>query len=246
MIYPADLAALFNRLSPQIGAWATQQFDHGDARLGVLEELGEASHCLLKRIQRIRGFDKDDHFKAKLADAMADALVFMSNVTWKCSIELAEDPLDPRALAAVITIQSCHGPKALLGNAFEAASKLLQHDDQYFCWVDERPAMSSMERSRIDYLCHSVLAAIAQFAAYYEINACDALTITWREVSHRDWRADSMNAASKAAEASLETPETLPAFVIGDLDEAEAYAASRKPVEAQPAHLAALRGGRGG
>ncbi|MBW3545454.1 MAG: hypothetical protein KY428_07645 [Bacteroidetes bacterium] len=46
--------------------------------LGVMEELGELSHALLKRSQGIRGSYEEHTEKAK--DAIADATVFLADV----------------------------------------------------------------------------------------------------------------------------------------------------------------------
>lgn len=60
------------------GKWADYNFPgKHDSLSGILEEMGEATHCLLKRFQGIRGFDEPSFFDSKFSDALADMVVFM-------------------------------------------------------------------------------------------------------------------------------------------------------------------------
>lgn len=44
--------------------------------LGMAEELGELSHAVLKREQKIRGFDDDQKFREAAGDAIADIMIY--------------------------------------------------------------------------------------------------------------------------------------------------------------------------
>ncbi len=58
--------------------------------LGVMEELGELAHCLLKQHQGIRGYDDPAKFAAECRDAIGDTLVFLSQVTEALGWDLQE------------------------------------------------------------------------------------------------------------------------------------------------------------
>lgn len=63
-------------ISKEIGAWAERNFSVHNPPLGILEEIGEASHCALKQQQGIRGFDDPEHFKEHFLDALCDLCIY--------------------------------------------------------------------------------------------------------------------------------------------------------------------------
>ena len=48
--------------------------------LGAMEEMGELTHCVLKRLQGIRGYDDDKKFEAEASDAVADTVIYLMGV----------------------------------------------------------------------------------------------------------------------------------------------------------------------
>jgi len=65
----------------EVREWAKRQPWQGvsDADYGVVEEVGEKVHCILKNIQGIRGFNDEAFFKEHLKDAFGDAMVYLSD-----------------------------------------------------------------------------------------------------------------------------------------------------------------------
>lgn len=59
-----------------------------NALLGIVEEVGELSHCVLKRHQGIRGFDSTDYYIAHRDDAVADLLVYLCDFADREGIDL--------------------------------------------------------------------------------------------------------------------------------------------------------------
>jgi len=63
--------------------WIAHNFpgetDH-QAVFGMVEELGELAHHLLKREQGIRGGDNPEYHDAEIRDACADLVIFMMTV----------------------------------------------------------------------------------------------------------------------------------------------------------------------
>jgi len=70
----------FKRLQDEQRAWGEYNFGPLDADcafLGMMEEMGEMAHALLKQKQKIRGTSEEHEAKAK--DAFADIMVFAMN-----------------------------------------------------------------------------------------------------------------------------------------------------------------------
>jgi NTP pyrophosphatase (non-canonical NTP hydrolase) len=75
----------------EIGTWADKMFPVHLPDYGLVEELGEAVHCILKRAQKIRGFDKDEVYIAGLKDAFADLMVYLLHLCYMYKVALSFD-----------------------------------------------------------------------------------------------------------------------------------------------------------
>jgi hypothetical protein len=64
------------QLASDIDEWAQRSFPVHLPRMGVLEEVGELTHCFLKRFQRIRGFESKEHFLKEALDAVGDISIY--------------------------------------------------------------------------------------------------------------------------------------------------------------------------
>ena len=68
-------------LQDRIGIWRRKNFPNADVQsqfLGVVEEVGELSHAMLKYQQGIRGYDYDK-FADEAQDAIADIQIYLAN-----------------------------------------------------------------------------------------------------------------------------------------------------------------------
>lgn len=70
-------------LQVQLVRW--QQENFGGASLfqmlaGVSEEVGELAHAILKHDQKIRGFDNEEKFREAAGDAVADTVVYLTQL----------------------------------------------------------------------------------------------------------------------------------------------------------------------
>lgn len=63
-------------LQVRIHRWQARNFGASNPFLGIVEEVGELSHAILKHEQKIRGFDDPDKFLNEAGDAIADMTVF--------------------------------------------------------------------------------------------------------------------------------------------------------------------------
>ena len=90
------MTVALSELQAQVADWAAQNFgtsaDGGDALLGVVEEVGELSHAVLKRKQGIRG-TRAEH-DAAIRDAVADIVIFLLDFCAREGIDLHEAVVD--------------------------------------------------------------------------------------------------------------------------------------------------------
>lgn len=79
---PVDELGSFNvsALQVKLARWQNHNFGFQPAErqmLGVMEEVGELSHAILKNQQGIRGMDDQAAFKDAAGDAIADTVVYL-------------------------------------------------------------------------------------------------------------------------------------------------------------------------
>lgn len=133
-------------LHVQIGEWSLRNFQGKQASdLGVVEELGELTHGILKRFQGIRGFDNTATFAAHTEDALADMAIYLlnhaaTNGVLLHNVELTGLPLgfsERRALtqllmgaAVVVDFTDQHGAVIETGDGDEMITKTLKEQLQ--------------------------------------------------------------------------------------------------------------------
>lgn len=93
-------------LIQDVGRWAESQPWHPRHApdYGVVEEIGELSHAVLKNLQGIRGFDNIDKFRAAVLDALGDIMVFLSH--W-CYLRDAHFIARPVVVPASMEMRDC-------------------------------------------------------------------------------------------------------------------------------------------
>jgi NTP pyrophosphatase (non-canonical NTP hydrolase) len=70
-------------LQVQLTRWQAKNFGGANAfqmLAGVVEEVGELAHALLKHDQKIRGYDDDVKYREAAGDAIADAVVYLQQL----------------------------------------------------------------------------------------------------------------------------------------------------------------------
>ena len=65
--------------------------------LGAVEEIGEASHAMLKNAQGIRGFDDIEKYHTALKDAIGDTVIYLSQLCEEMGWNLDEVLVDTAA-----------------------------------------------------------------------------------------------------------------------------------------------------
>jgi NTP pyrophosphatase (non-canonical NTP hydrolase) len=66
----------------QVGTWTNKNFTYHNPLQGLIEEFGEMTHCLLKRSQKIRGYDDPDKFQSEYADALSDFCIYAAHLAY--------------------------------------------------------------------------------------------------------------------------------------------------------------------
>lgn len=90
-------------LVQQVGEWATANFDVTEPWLGLVEETGEAAHCILKRKQNIRGFDDFVFFHNELFDAIGDIGIYACHFAYENKLDFTFDTVKPSHYEPVLT-----------------------------------------------------------------------------------------------------------------------------------------------
>lgn len=170
-----------NQLATEITEWGERQgWTFFGPKIGVLEELGELAHCILKNRQKIRGMDDPKVFKDKLGDALADICIyclndlrrrglnFFAHDDFTIDTDSLFDPDDQGAL------------EEALGRFADTVSVLLgDHDYEIGGW-------------QIHY---SIIMHCHLFAVTFGLNLAEEIERIWARVSKRDWTANREKAA---------------------------------------------------
>jgi NTP pyrophosphatase (non-canonical NTP hydrolase) len=160
-----SILAEFTGLRDQIGQWADQNFDVHLPELGVAEEIGELTHAILKREQKIRGEAKR-RTNAEIKDALGDAAIYMLHLAYKQHIT-------PNFANELVPIDK---EFPLLGAMHRSAGVLilkLHHFNGSFPLIVEWAI---------------IFTNLWNFAALHKLNLLTLTKDVWTEVFKRDWR----------------------------------------------------------
>lgn len=166
-------AERLNELAKLVGAWADINFKVHLPHRGFLEEVGEAAHCLIKRAQGIRGFEKSEYFKEQYADAIADAAIYLLHLCFRMKIPFASGSLQAEGSNPI-----CNEENALYVLIMCAAD---------FCNPEQ-------DRSAVIQSAGDSLEMLATLANLEGIDFDEAVESTWDKVSKRDWVNNPQNA----------------------------------------------------
>jgi NTP pyrophosphatase (non-canonical NTP hydrolase) len=150
------------QISGEIVLWADKNFKYRphQPELGLLEEVGEAAHVVLKAKQGIRGYDNPHKRKVDLIDAIADAGIYALHFA---GIHALIPPGD------VVNLQQPTEPKLFSLLAY-AAGAVLSGDKQLA--ENNMPVLFDI---------------LNTMAANENVNLLDLINDTWDRVSKRDW-----------------------------------------------------------
>jgi len=178
-----------NQLSIEIGEWAAINFPVHLPRMGVLEEVGEMTHCILKRFQKIRGFDNPEHFKKEFGDAIADVGIYLLHDVFMVQIVIIDDPMQSEYVDDFdLRLTDQNDATDFLGKLSEDASWFLDGQDYNAASIELHDAI-------LQKMCAAAKAEGMDFMQLVEK--------TWAKVSKRDWVA-------QPEKAGIMSEQTLP------------------------------------
>jgi len=146
--------------------------------LGVVEEIGETTHCILKRIQKIRGMDDVGKFMDKVSDGFADAGVYLCHFCGKNNLTLSfnsTSPFPPFSSDRQALIYILQNVIAILQYTETAGTKL------------EMQELAQFPAQRI-------WNGLNAWAAKYNISLEEELHATWAKVKLRNWKKNPTDA----------------------------------------------------
>jgi len=159
----------------EVGEWAEKNFGHKKHPvLGMVEEIGELSHCLLKRIQGIRGFDNPEHFRAEFTDALADTGIYLMHHCF-CN-------------GATFQFQ-CNDI------IFNPDTYAVDHDEVISHILQELARMLRDGNAQRVQMLAVLLTVLGNME---KVSFEDAVRATWEKVQKRNWVANPVDAPSHA------------------------------------------------
>lgn len=166
----------------QVGEWAEKNF--GTKRwpeLGVVEEIGEATHALLKHHQGIRKFKNRDEFLSKFIDALGDTVIFLCD--W-CSLH-----------NAFFQFGRCQKtePKFVQENII--LLHLLQATSQLFS--DYSAEQKEITDPGSSFIAQRIVQGLTYWACKYELDLPLIVSGVWANVSKRDWKLNPETAGDE-------------------------------------------------
>lgn len=175
----------------EVGEWADKQpWGQGPKPVhapdyGMMEEFGEMMHCILKNMQKIRGFEVPEFFHQKVTDAIGDFMVYLSH--W-CHLHQCYYGFKPKH--QVIDLFEL---RPTLGQMCIVLSQILGFSKE----ILDAPAVAGSLATR-------AAQHMQQIADYLGTDAEQALFITWDKVKKRNWNKDKMQGGEKGPSSQQE------------------------------------------
>lgn len=167
-----------------VGTWAKYNFGPRRApHYGIIEEVGEAAHCVLKRVQGIRGFDDNQFFLNEFTDSLADTIIFLAD--W-CYSHNAFFNFG-RNMHTHQPLTTEDQPR-ILSHILQACSIMLLHvDRQMETQAEAASRFRVVDESEYNMLSQRICTGVEMWAQVYAIDLRLAVASTWAKVSQRDW-----------------------------------------------------------
>lgn len=177
-----------------VGRWAQSQPWHPRHApdFGVIEEIGELAHGVLKHHQGIKGFDNVDHYRAHTLDALGDIMVYLSH--WCYMRNTFYTPLTNVQIPASLEIRD------LIKMLVTQASRMMEFSGA----LSDIHAATGAIASGITQACQ----LIARMFGWDLLDDC--LYPTWHRVRLRDFNKDKIGGGRDKIEKDMGAPSTAP------------------------------------
>ena len=170
-------------LLTQVAEWSMRNFgDRQASDLGVLEEVGEATHGILKRFQGIRGFDDPDKFGTHMQDAFSDMGIYLLNYAGCNGLLLTLPPEYHWREDATDRLFICN---------------ILLHLNQLISftgYVDQQDSLSLADKDTLGTHLQSLWLWVAMWSEFHGISFLPAVSKTWVKIRTRDWQKNNKDA----------------------------------------------------
>lgn len=167
--------AILYVIQTEISNWAQDNFEFHGPKLGVLEETGEMTHCILKRFQKIRGFDDEKFFKKEFTDAVADIGIYL----------LHSAAMDRISLVNEIELEDTYGEEIDRQSMETHLGELAEQVGMLLAGTDHNP-LNNLE------IHQSIMNKVATIAAMFEVSVVEAIAHTWSKVKQRNWKLNPL------------------------------------------------------
>lgn len=169
------------QLIQQVGVWAEKNFrDKRAADWGIVEEIGEAAHCVLKARQKIRGFENHDFFIKEFTDALADTIIYLSD--W-CYLHRAFFKLGRNQIHDLHPNQA--DERKIVVHLLQGASQMLSYPE-----ILPGDKVEPIHIGTYNMMAQRICNGVECWAYLYDIDLRWAISTTWAKVSKRDWVAN--------------------------------------------------------
>lgn len=171
---PTSILASFTVLRDEIGQWADRNFDVHLPELGVAEEIGELTHAILKREQKIRG-EATKKTKIEIVDALGDATIYMLHLAYK-------QKLTPNFIKELVPLDK---EFPILGALHRSSGNLILNLHQF-----KMHSVTTIEWA-------VTFTHLWNFAALHGLGLLGLTQTVWTKVSKRNWRTYPINGLTK-------------------------------------------------
>lgn len=180
-----------HELINQVGQWANENFgSKRGADLGIVEEIGEAMHAVLKRRQKIRGFDLDDVFYEYFNDSLADAIIYLADY---CYIHRAFFKFNRNMQQSSVTIED---ERKIIAHLLAAISQLFMYEE-----IMVGDPVDPGQQEIYNLIAQRICNGLEYWATAYGLDLPTVVTSVWEDVKRRDW---TQNPADGSAVATLQ------------------------------------------
>ena len=177
---PPPQPANETQLIHAVGIWSIKNFDtRRAADFGIIEEIGEATHCVLKRIQGIRGFINEEYFLTQLGDALADIIIYLCD--W-CHGHNAFFKFGRNMIiqSQPLTIDD---QRRIIRHLLQAADIIVSISDR-----EPEGMFSVVDESQFNMVAQRMCSGVELWAQVYKLDLRLLVANTWLKISQRDWK----------------------------------------------------------
>lgn len=183
------------QLIQEVSEWASANFTTRypfTALLGMLEEVGETAHCVLKNLQGIRGFSEPSFFRTHLTDALSDTVIYLADYCAMkgCFFTFHHNDISMEVQRKDEQIVVTH---VIIGLT------------SMFNMENSNPDVTPASIAYFNVIAQKFLTALELWGNIHSIDLQKVTNETWcREVSKRDWKKHLLSGAETKHEPAVD------------------------------------------